>query len=271
MRVVSLALAVAALTAGCHFTQPPTPAPNQARPRLVYHKQFRLGTFDFGKTPDDKVNLSQALPAMLLAELRETGRFSIHEGGNIRQGKDGEKDETLNEGNASETVDGYLSGTITSINATLVCFDVRLANAINHQVIFTRATCTGYQSGDRVMVPQRDAMKRLAEDITRSIKQVGYGTVSSADGNLVFVDKGKSAGVVPGMVAYLVATGDSIRDESVHRAVKEYTGVDPAALGVATTPVVVGELYVVSVEDGYSTCVLYRGSYAIPRDTVFFK
>jgi hypothetical protein len=256
---------VALLVAGCQPRQPPTPIPPQARPRLQLHKLFRLGAFDFGRGPDEKNNLGQALPAMLLGELQETGRFSIHEGGNIRQ------HEALNEGTAKDLVDGYLSGTITSESASQVCFDVRLANAVNHQVLFTRTTCIGYQAGDRLMVPQREPLKRLAEDIARAIKQVGYAPVLSADGDLVFVEKGASVGVVPGMVAYLVSTGDTIHDKAVHVAVKEFTGVDPAYSLTVSTPVVIGEIYILSVEDKYCVGVRYRGSYVLPGDTAFFK
>ena len=37
------------------------------------------------------------------------------------------------------------------------------------------------------------------------------------------------------------------------------------------SPVVVGEMYILSVEDSYCIGYLYKGDYAVPADTVFFK
>ena len=52
----------------------------------------------------------------------------------------------------------------------------------------------------------------------------------------------------------------------------DYSGITPGhTWPTEATPIVVGEIYIVSVEDQYSVGVLYRGSYAIPGDTVFFK
>jgi hypothetical protein len=62
-----------------------------------------------------------------------------------------------------------------------------------------------------------------------------------------------------------------VRDAAIHTEVQRYTGVDPAGLATLATPVIVGEMYVVSVEDHYSVALLYKGSYALPGDVVFFK
>ena len=275
---VLLALFALFLVASCvKQQQPPIPLPAKARARFYVPKQFRLATFDFGRrgasAQNDKGSttstggLETAIPAILLTELRETGRFLVYEGGNIR----GTGGEALNEKSAAEYVDGYLSGTITSEYKDKVCFDVRLENAHNHEVLFAKNMCAGYVSAANTMQPERDAIKRVAEEISRVIKQVSYGQVISADGNLVFVNKGKKHDVVRGMVAYLVSTGDSFRDPSVHHLVQEYTGVDPAGAVIGHTPVVIGEIYVVSVEEDYSLGVLFKGDYALPKDTVFFK
>ncbi|MBI4700985.1 MAG: hypothetical protein HY744_07470 [Deltaproteobacteria bacterium] len=264
----------------CEFPKPPVPVPTKPRERLLVQKQFRLGAFDFGRNVDQKFDpLAEALPAMLLTEIRKEGRFSVYEGGNIRAHRP--KGEALNEANAAEHVDGYLSGTITKQSDSEICFDVRLANAVNHEVLYAATACAplapataavpGQPRGEPAMAPDREAMGRVAKDLSRAIKQVGFGQVTSVDGKLVFVDKGAEADVMPGMVAYLVATGDSVRDPAVHANVKDFTGVDPTALTMATTPVTVGEMYVVSVEKAYSVGLLYRGDFALPGDTVFFK
>jgi hypothetical protein len=294
-RTLVLSAATLVLLAACGAPpQPPTPPPNSVRNRLLAEKHFKLGALDFGRrggTGPLWSGLEQAIPAMLLTEVRALGRFSIYEGGNIRADQ-----EALNENTASKLVDGYLNGTITSETPTQVCFDVRLANAVNHEVLFARTACTGLvpapagggptptiaapplvTAGGLVVVPEpsmtpdREPIKRLADDLSRSIPQVSFGSVTSADGAIIFVDKGAKAGVLRGMVAYLVSTGDTVHDNSVHQQVSQYTSVDPSSLATASTPVIVGQLYIVSVEDAYSVGFLYSGDYALPHDTVFFK
>jgi hypothetical protein len=296
------AVASVALVAlvGCKVNMPPTPVPQQARHRLLVQKEFSVASFDFGRRGNTEppgapgapptsaaavaavagasagYGLEQALPAMILSELHNEGRFAVYEGGNIRAGGKGE---ALNESSAFEYVDAYLSGTITSLAKDKVCFDVRMANAISHEVLFTKTACVPLQpdgSGVAPPVasapnaqPQRDAVKRLTDELSRAIPKIGYARVTSADGRLIFIDKGAKDGVVRGMAAYVVSTGDSVHDPAIHGTVASFAGVDPAS--VAMSPIVVGELYVLSVEDTYSIGNLWKGEYALPKDTVFFK
>ncbi len=253
----------------CRHNGPPLVNPQQQRPRILFQREFRLGTLAFGKIAGDTRELGTAIPAMLLTELRDGGRFAIYGGGRISSAKlEFTKELPLNEENASDYVDAYLSGTLTSVSGQQTCLDLRLSNAVTQEVLYARTVCVAIASDGRV---DRAAIKRIAEEIARAVKQVGHGKVISADGQLVFCDKGAQAGVSRGMVAYLVGTGDTVHDPAVHREVQHYTGADPAQLATATTPIVVGEMYIVSVEDQYSVGVLYKGSYAIPDDTVFFK
>jgi len=268
--ILSMLLAVA--TGGCmHLTTPPTPLPGGARPPIVIQKQFKVAALAFEVQAEPEITtFGSAIPAMIVTELRGQSRFSIYEGGGIRiLGKSGAP---VTEEKASSLVDAYLSGTITSLEPEQVCFDVRLSNAVNHEVLFARAMCAKVQ---QALAPKksfwvdREAIRRLADDLARSIKQIGSGTVTSADGKLVFINKGAKSDVMPGMVAYIVGTGDSSSDSAVNQAAEQYTGVGAASANQA--PTVVGELYVVSVEDSRSVGVLYKGDYALPGATVFFK
>ena len=276
MRSKTLAvLPLLAMIAACVHNDLPLVNAQRPRPRIQLQREFRLGTFDFGKIAGDTHELGITIPAMLLTELRDGGRFAIYEGGNIRtSGRvlsvtgDQTKGFPLNEGNAHEYVDGYLSGTLTSFTNQQACFDLRLSNALTQEVLYARTVCVAIANDGRV---DRPAVKRIAEEIARAVKQVGNSKVTSADGALVFCDKGAEAGVARGMVAYVVGTGDTVQDPEIHQAVQRYTDADPAQLAIATTPIVVGEIYIISVEDRYSVGVLYRGDYAIPGDTVFFK
>ena len=266
MRTWILVFACLPVLAACVRDAVPLASPQQPRQRILVQREFRLGTFDFGRAAGDSHELGKVIPAMLLTELRDGGRFAIYEGGNIRS--NGSKPEPLNESNASEYVDGYLSGTLTALGGEQACFDLRLSNAVTHEVLYARPVCIAITVDGRA---DRDAVKRIAEEIARAVKQVGNGKVTSADGRVVFCDKGGQAGVSRGMVAYIVGTGDTVRDPAVHKEVQQYTGVDPAGLATIATPVIVGELYVVSVEEQYSVGLLFKGSYALPGDTVFFK
>lgn len=264
MRISIQVLACLSVLTACSSIPVPLVGPQQPRERILVQREFRLGTFDFGKVPGDPHDLGVVIPAMLLTELRDGGRFAVYEGGNIRS--DGS--EPLNEGNASQYVDGYLSGTLIAAGEQQACLDLRLSNAVTQEVLYARSVCLATESGGRV---DRAAIKRIAEEITRAVKQVGNGKVTSADGRIVFCDLGGRHGVTRGMVAYLVGTGEAVRDPAIHQIVQRYTGVDPAQLLTVATPVVIGEMYIVSVEDRYSVGLLYKGSYALPGDTVFFK
>lgn len=243
----------------------PLAATQQPRQRLVVEREFRLGTFDFGRASGDGGDLSNIIPAMLATELRANARFSIYEGGNIRSD---EQNELLNEKNAKNYLDGYLSGTITLASPQQTCFEVRLSNAVSYEVLYSRSSCVAL--GERGQV-DRSAVKRIAEEIERAVKKIGYGKVTSSDGKMVFFDKGTRSGVSRGMVAYIVATGDTVADVDVHRAVQSYTETEPSRLATAAVPVVVGEIYVSAVEEEYSTGILYNGEYVLPGDTIFFK
>ena len=250
--------------AACGPKMGPLVSPQTPRERIHTQREFRLGTFDVGEAIGDRRELGKVLPAMLLTEQRDGSRCAIYEGGNIRAQS---TSAPLDEGNASKYVDGYLSGTFTSVAGGQACLDLRLSNAVTHEVLYARPVCIAIEDTG----VDRSAVKRIAEEIARAIKQVGNGKVTSADDRIVFCNKGQEAGVSRGMVAYIVSTGDTVRHPKLHEAVQRYTGVDPAQLATIGTPVIVGEMYIVAVYKEYSVGLLYRGSYALPGDTVFFK
>lgn len=264
-RLVVTVIALLVLSA-CGEYRRPIPVPVRERTRLVVPKSFRVGTLDFGRG-DRKSGVGDAVASLLLSELKELGRFSVFEGGSL-SATDSRSEAVLSEGNARNYVDGYINGTLTNLTKAEACFDVRLSNAVNHEVLFARPLCVPVNSTDGMAI-QKEPVKRLAEEMGRAIKQVGYMPISSADGRIVHLPKGKDAGILPGMVAYVVATGDTVSDPAIHAAVREYAR--DAQSTSATSPVVVGQLAVYAVEDKYSVCELYDGDYVIPGDTVFFK
>jgi curli biogenesis system outer membrane secretion channel CsgG len=249
--------------AACGTYMVPLVAPQHSRERMLVQREFRLGTFNFGRAGGDTHELGSVVPAMLLTALREGGRFAIYEGGNIRS-----TGEPVNEHNASDYMDGYLSGTFTTLDNERACLDLRVSNAVTQEVLYSKPVCIPVTVDGRV---DRDTVKRIAEEITLVIKQIGNGKVTSSDARMVFCNKGRQAGVRRGMVAYIVGTADTVTDPTIHREVQRYTGVDPAELVTVGTPIIVGEMYVVSVEDEYSVGLLHKGDYVLPGDTVFFK
>lgn len=257
------------LSASCALaTRPPLPTPSAPRERLVVRKEFRVGAFDFGRTSSEdesEVRLREAVPAILLTQIQEEGRFAVYEGGNIRG------PETLNETTASKFVDAYLSGTITSLTKSQICFDVRLSNAYSHEVLYATQACAQVTARDETVDIDREALQRLATDISRAVKKVGNGQVLSVDSSLIVIDKGADAGIIPGMVGYVVATGQTVEDPKVHDEVRQLTGYSAASSRTAGLPVIVGELYVVSVEKDFCVAVRISGSYILPEDTVYFK
>ena len=264
----ALAFGFAASVTGCGNYRRPIPIPVRERARLTIPKAFRVGALDFGKG-DRKTGITDAVASLLLSELKELGRFSVFEGGSLSS-TDSKSEEILSEGNAKKYVDAYVNGTLTSLSKGEACFDVRLSNAFNHEVLFARPLCVPVATTDATMVVQKEPIKRLAEEMGRAIKRVGYMPVVSADGRIVHIAKGKVDGITPGMVAYVVATGDAVADPGIHGAVRAYSGAPSDGLTLSS-PVIVGQLAVYSVEDKYSVCELYDGEYALPGDMVFFK
>lgn len=265
--------------------RPPVAAPDGLRTPLTAGKKFSIAAMDFGTPGSEEDMMSSALPGMLLTELEREGRFAIYEGGNIRH-PDGH--ELIPEAEAGKFADGYLSGTITGRKVTAggsgeVCVDVRLNNSQNHEVLFATSACLPFQAsafrapdekasgGAEKVTIEREGVARIAAELSRAIKQVSNRRVLAAEGRMITVDAGKTAGISRGMVAYLVATGERTNDAEVHRSVANYTGASPSEAPWVTAPVIVGEMYVVSVEDDHAVALLYRGDYGLPGDTVFFK
>lgn len=249
---------------------PPVLAPAARRSRLVRSSSFRLGVLDFGSGgegtgAESSVHLTKAIPAMVATELKLGARFAVHEGGGIRAGGG-----AIHESAAHNFVDAYMSGTVTAESATQACFDLRITNAFTHEVIFAKSACVPLTRSPGI-TPDRAAIKRVAEEITRAIKEVGNAKVTAVDGQFIFVNKGAEADVLPGMVAIVIATGDASVVEDRHRQVQALTKVNPASFDSAKVQVIIGEIAIVSVEKTYSVGLLHQGDYALPGDTVFFK
>lgn len=238
-------------------------------------KKFRVGILSFGDSPS-----GLALPALLLTELQETGRFQIFEGGGIRVG--GQDHAPLTEATARDFVDGYLSGTITKLSPNELCFGVRLSNALSHHVLYARSVCSPVEARSaEILVPKKEKLVALALDVARAVKEIQASTITGVDDAMVYIDVGAESGVIPGMVGYVLGTGSSVKDESITESVVEYTGVEKATnTGSGDNEFVVGGVYIISVGESSSAGIFYREGvsveernvpYAIPGDTVHFK
>lgn len=199
---------------------------------------------------------TQAIPAMLIDELHEQGRFAIYSGS------------AFTENEAKQHVDGYLDGTIVKVSKEQVCFELRLTNAVYYEVLYTKFICVPL---DKDQVPNRDVVKRVAQELSRSVKQVGNAQITAIDGQLVYLNKGESAGIARGMIAYVVGTAERTSDPAVYNTLKDYTGVTTSSAKTGTSPVIVGQIYIMSTEDDIAIGRLYLGDYALPGDTAFFK
>ena len=278
-------LLLSILSAACipHRTgMPPIVSPGRVRQTLVVGKQFRVVVFDFGSKDDSKQEnnayLERALPAMILSSLKketvgprdhQIPRFAVYDAGIARRNQ-----AIIEEKNANEFADAYLTGTIVGRRTDEVCFEARLANAVNHEVLFVAATptCAKLKPGDAGAHPKiaEAAIVALAAEITKAVLTIEKAKILSADGKLVVVDKGSDAGVLAGMPAYIVDTGVATADPAVAKLVGEYSTV-PEAESVERAPAIIGEIYVLSVERKHCLGLLFRGDYALPGDSVYFK
>jgi hypothetical protein len=250
----------------------PIVRPGFVRSNVVCTKQFSVAALDFGYTGAEGwvEDLRRSIPAMLLTELFGEGRLAVYDGGSIRLPV---SDELIKEATASQFVDGYVSGTITShvlANGTgKVCFDIRLSNAKNHQVLFAQPACVSVRRESDTLALERNDIRGVATAMSAAVKQVPAGSIISAEGDLVTINRGTSAGVTRGMMAYLTADGDGRPNKIVDGVVGRLV---PSALArTGGMSAVVGEMYVTSVEADRSLAVLFRGDYAVPGDAVYFK
>ncbi|MGF1470064.1 MAG: hypothetical protein ACFCGT_28420 [Sandaracinaceae bacterium] len=281
MRGRSIAIAArVALATGCARLPetPPVAHPTPVRTPLVVYERYRLAAMDFGwvGTEDGGVltQIAAALPAALLTQLGATGRFSVYDGGSIRQ-------RALVERNANERLDGYVSGTITSWDLgrtpARVCADVRLASAYNHEVLQGMQACFDVQVRERHVDVERPRVEALAQELARGIPQLDNARVLAAEGSLVMLDRGANAGVLRGMAAYIRATGELASDRELGELVTSFTNARPRVRQAgdqavsSQLPAIVAELVIVSVDDFTATAERVRGDYVLRGDAVVFK
>jgi hypothetical protein len=304
IRQTSMILMSSMILAGCVrvATGVPIASPGQVRQPLVVGKKFRVVVLDFGSKDEGKEEstayLERTLPAMILKELRnpahgadgekrqveekrkddekpEDGknpRFAIYDGGIARW-----REAAISEANAKEFADAYLTGTIVARRAEEVCFEVRLANAVNHQVLFVSKVpiCAKLKTSEASAYPRvaEEAATKLEAQLSDAVLKIGNGKIVSANGKLVTINMGRKSHVLPGMPGYIVDTGVSTNNPAIDEVVRAYTALpveDPRNTH-KPPPDIVGEVYVLSVEEDYSVGLLFRGDYALPGDTVYFK
>jgi hypothetical protein len=284
MRRECLAIGALLVLAGCvpMLGVPPIAPPGHVRQTLHTGKRLRIVVLDFGAKPEtnadtEKAALERTIPAMMLAELKKarefsdpsepTERFEVYDGGIERRQK-----AEIEEGNAHEVADAYLTGTLLSRKEGKVCFEVRLVNAVNYQVLTVRSACArvrNEQAGTDPVEPE--PVMAIIDEIGRAMQPLQAGTVLSADGKLLIVNRGRALGVLPGRIAYLVDRGIADPDKNVTTWVHRYASIPAFENEVRAPAPIVGELYVLSVEKDYSVGLLYKGDFAVPGDVVQFK
>jgi len=269
------ALLLALVASGCVIEtaapkgMPPIVSPEEARRGLIVGKNFRIVVLDFGAKESTDTGLERTLAAMVLTELKNDKRFAVYDGGIARRG-----DVLVNEENAKESADAYLTGTVTARHQDEVCLDLRLANAVSREVLFARWECAKLKAGEKewpANTTERQKITRMAQDISRTIKKLEPAKVVSADGRMVVINKGSSDDVLRGMPAYIEDTGSSIGESAIDDVVRSLSGIKPEKSGLRAPPAIVGQLYILSVEDYRSIAILFDGERALPGDTVVFK
>lgn len=255
---------------------PPTPPVEYARPRLVVGKEFRVGMLPFASGEGDPHGLDIVVPSMILAELgnvTEAGkpqRYATFEAG-VLEGRSG-----LYEGSAAESLDGYINGTITSTSDSQVCLDLRLSNAFTHEVLATSSRCIGLERQGRGALPRKEGVHELAFEIGGQLGQPKAAKILNIDDRILTLDRGIKHGVKRGMAAYLREVGVAERSPAEHaELLRAFTGMsgsdEPPPSGKGHDQIVVGEIYILSVDETTSIGVLYRGSFALAGDVVEFK
>lgn len=266
------------LSASCEQSRsaPPTPPIEYARPRLIVGKEFKVGMLPFASGQGDPHGLHIVVPSMILAELgnvteaKKPQRYATFEAGVLEQRS------SLTEGSAGESLDGYINGTITSTSDSQVCLDFRLSNAFTHEVLATSSKCIGLDRQGRGALPRQEGIHDLAFEISDQLGQPEPAKILNIDDQILTIDKGIDDGVKRGMAAYLREVGVAERSPDEHAGLlRAFTGSpgsdEPPPSGKGHDQIVVGEIYILSVDQSTSIGVLYRGSFPLAGDVVEFK
>lgn len=293
-----------AMFPGC---APVRPLVSPLRPRtpLLVSRALRVGILDFGRagSPEGQharvtatVSAASQLFTALAKRTTDMPRFTLFDHGNLRSGG------PLTEGNAGRPpfeLDVLLTGTLLSPTDQQAgaCYDVRLINAVSNELIRSYGRyCPDQAKGGT-------SAENLADGIAK-LEQGSQATVTSVQGRMVIIDKGRKSNVLRGTVARLVAGGDTMlslhkvqgrateaaerlretapRRKEMRERVMRYSGAaQEPTLERMTIELqgheerlieeVVGEIYIAAVEENHSVGVLFRGEYALRGDLVFFK
>lgn len=123
-----------------------------------------------------------------------------------------------------------------------------------------------------VSQPRHDEIVNLADDIARRLSRIDDARVVKTDDKIIRINKGRKAGVFRGGVAYLREIGQAEADPTTYKEIVEaFPSTSTETSSKPGEHVVVGEVYILSVEDDFCTGVLFSGDYALPGDHVVFK
>ena len=265
------------------------PLPNSLRNEIAFHKEVKLAVFDLRGGLSNKVNLglSQSISARLMTELKNVprfdktnktipaSRFSVYPGGDVPIARTNLRSVAgLEKAQEIAPVDAYVTGTITSLDNRKTCFELQLINSYNLEILWSTNTCLRLRQDGTMAQLEMAGVKRLAYAISRALPKVGHCEVLAAEGKArILLNAGRDMGIKRGMLGYAVASSEVVEDSSIKEIVINYTGVDKVQDGGSKRhqQVTVALLYITSVDDNTSTAYIYRGSYLVPGDQIYFK
>ena len=276
-------MSIACATDGPRPTLPfPTPQAIEPRPQIAATRKFSLAILDFDATSDatsEKLGASGlrvTLPAMLATELQRDGRFQVHEAGNLRRPLGSE---LLDEASSSQNIDGYVNGTIVTARASetgeteQVCFEVRLSNAYSHAMMFARSICSAVRVPNATLGVERAGVKQVALEMSQALTRAPSGRVVHVSGRHVYIDRGRAEGIKNGMVALIIPTARTARDEHSLKLVSDYTGIASSEIPPIEERGAIAQITVLALseEPHRSIALLVRGGRVAVGDTVLFK
>jgi hypothetical protein len=275
----------------------PTPyLPIQAArsPIVPWSQYIRLAVFNFVDQTGKAGSIVETLAENFATELKISGRFEIHDRGQLRyddftqtidKWQKNQKHEILpiskdsNVHAASqeskdlgylqsvfnrilEEVDGVLFGSVSSISGSSLSIDVRIVNARSFTVLFAGSAKIQYESGGGNIKISRDDVIKVVKDIKTAFPPttMKIGKILVQDGPLVTINIGKKDGVIPGLNIFVVTPGSLLK---LSEAPGQSAGI--------SDEIYLAEAYVVSVFENTSKCIVYRGKDFRVGDEVRFK
>ncbi|HEX9577375.1 MAG TPA: hypothetical protein VF993_06460 [Myxococcales bacterium] len=181
------------------------------RPPPTSYK-FRVAVLDFTDQTNSAGDLVRTMPDILTTSLFDTRRYDIYDRGQLRNKSPQEVEKEVHDLAVNGIIDGEILGSITRFSPAdrTMIIDVRLINGRSSAVMFAREQPIHYKGVLDVQVERKD-LQELAKLIKDAVPEdVPEARIAAKNGDELVISAGSNLGIIKGMTAFVVASGDTI-------------------------------------------------------------